>query len=163
MSSYGTTNWHRRDGWRISWAADSLEMRRQATRSAEVRYRDIKFVSTYRAASMVGQFLPRVSPCSWSALATPCSHPQPGVTRETSGPLWIKLDNHMLNRHVKSTYSKILRIMKSTSLFIWKIFRNQQHEFLLKHVHYIKSSQTSKLSGAIFAWQRQKSVEGRRS
>ena len=46
---------------------------------------------------------------------------------------------------------------------LWKIFRNQQHEFLLKHVHYIKSSQTSKLSGAIFAWQRQKSVEGRRS
>ena len=159
MSSYGTKNWHRRDGWGISWASDSLEMRRQATRSAEVRYRDIKFVSTYRAASMVGQFLPAVSPCSWSALATPCSHPQPGVTRETSGHLWIKLDNHLLNLLIVIYYV----IMKSTSLFIWKIFRNQQHEFLLIHVHYIKSSQTSKLSGAIFAWQRQKSGEVRRS
>ena len=73
------------------------------------------------------------------------------------------LVNKIRHSFVKSTYSNILRIMKSTSLFIWKIFRNQQHEFLLKHVHYIKSSQTSKLSGAIFAWQRQKSGEGRRS
>ena len=46
---------------------------------------------------------------------------------------------------------------------ISNIFRTQKHELLLKHVHYIKRSQTSKLSGAIFAWQRQKSGEGRRS